>query len=169
MSEGTASAYVSRWLINDAGTGILQTALGLTNTSCTYYPKNHEDYLGDDGWVEGIYWDKDVNTEVDVKAFKGGVNIKYTETTDRDLVILVAAPDQDATAEDVEERGAGLLGEVIKAVVANQPTSPGDHLLNVRCHISNWESDRGWLSRAGSKVHAITYRVEVRTQASVEQ
>lgn len=168
MSEGSAVGYVSRWAMNDAETGILQVAAGLSGVRCSYRPLEVTDFVGDNGRIEAIYWGN-LNTDVEVRALKGTANIKYSEEGERDLVIFVAAENQGDSGADVEERAFNLLGEVVLALQANQPTSPGSHLTNIRAFVDDWDGDVGTLSRGGVKVHAITLTVSIRIQANVEQ
>ncbi len=169
MSEGSAVGYVSRWLINEDGTtGQLQAAAALSAVRVTYRPRNNEDYIADSGRIEAIYWGL-IDTDVEVRGFKGGVNIKYAEEARRTLHLIVAGATADDTASDIEERGYNLLGEIVKAVQEAQPTSPGSHLQNIRVFVSDWDADPGLLPHGGVEMPAISFEIEVTIQANVEQ
>ena len=164
MSEGTAVPYVRRWAITE-----LQALSPLDGVRVSYSPiRNNADAIGDNGRIEAIYW-TDADSVVEVRAFKGTPNIKYKEEATSRLVILVAANNQGDTLEDIDQRAANLLGEVIKAFQADQPPSPGTHLTNIRAFVEGWEMDVGQMSFGGSMIYATSFEVDVRIQANVEQ
>lgn len=169
MSEGSAVGVVSRWAIDeDETSGLLQAAAALSGVRITYRPENNEDYIADNGRIEAIYWGN-VDTDVEVRAFKGGSNIKYSESAARELVVMVAAKDKDDSAADVEERAFNLLGEIVKVFQANTPTSPGAHLTNIRAYVDDWDTEIGTLARGSVRVHAVTIEISIRIEANVEQ
>jgi len=169
MSEGTSIFYVSRWLINDGGTGVLQGVAALDGVQISYKALTPADFETASGRIEAIYWADVDDVDVDVRAMKGTASIKYAERAERELVIIVIGGDTGDTHQDIDERAANLLGEVVKAVQANQPTSPGAHLSNIRVTIEDWDARTGVMARSGTQVAATTIAAQVVAKANVEQ
>ena len=170
MSEGTAVPYVRRWAITQmlALTGRNQEFEGVR---VQYSPiANNDEALSDNGGrIEAIYWDR-WSPRLQLRAFKGGANIKYREDgSTSDLIITVIGRTVDDTLEVVDQRAAELLGGVVKVFQESQPPSPGAHLMGVTARVEDVEADPGVVSSAGTAVHAVALRVQIYIQANVEQ
>lgn len=168
MSEGTAVPAVRRWATTEmqALTGSGEEFEGVR---VQYSPiRNLDQAVADGGDIEAVYWDR-WRTSIEPRAFKGTAHIKYREEATADLIIVVASRDADSTYENVDQRAAELVGGVVKVFQSGQPTSPGAHLPNISAYVSSIEADPGILQSAGVGVYAVTLRVEVTIQASVEQ
>lgn len=172
MSEGTAVPYVSRWAAD-----LLNAEANLDGVRVSYRPLRNQDFISDTGDIEAIYW-ADWNGQVEVRALKGTSNVKYREEATRSLIVMVAWADladaddtlpSTSAAAKAEQRAANLVGEVVKTLQANQPTSPGTHLSSISVFIEGWEGNPGTLTRGTVDVPAIYFDIDVRIQANVEQ
>lgn len=165
MTAGTGVPTMRSWLITalQAVTGVGE---GLEGVRVQYSPPtNNDQVLGDNGNVEVIYW-AEARSTVNLRGFKGTAHVKYREEATSTLVILVAADTADQTLEDVEERAADLLGEVVTVFQATTMPTLGVH--NIACWIEGWELNPGRLASAGTPVHAVAYDVDVHSEVNVE-
>jgi hypothetical protein len=168
-NEGTAVPAVRRWLITQL-LALQGAGEPLEGVKVQYSPLTNFDQAlsANDGRIEAIYW-TEWAPRLELRAFKGSANIKYREDgSTSDLIIVVAARDADDTLELVDQRAAELLGAVVLACQAAQPTSPGAHLQGITARVGDVEADPGVVGSAGTPVHAVGLRVSVVIQAQVE-